>query len=1710
MKLLHLSQSHTLSPPFSLLQFPTRNFLLPRHTPNFNSLRSLHRSALLRRRQKPNSKFFRVSAKECELLEGEEAELMVATCITRTLPPALTLEHGLNQIEEAVGELKSNPPRSTNGMYRFQVAVPPSAKALNWFCSQPESSKVFPLFFISKEKHNSTFRSLSLRGVRGVFGIGAAILFEGSSSCASADWSSLKRYLPLDSSLVMAYGFMDLDFNMRSSSVKHSRGSFYLFIPEIELSEFEGISMLAATLVWDDSSLCTFEEAIQSYEAALHQVSHHFWPTTEKFHNKCIRSAVRKFNMAGDTNAQMVCVDARSMGGQDLGNNAVELTGPSSFCQFSVRLSPTLEIVNNTLDNVNDMCRSLHKYPNINTLWASLIIEECVRLGLTYFCVAPGSRSSPLAIAASAHPLTTCIACFDERSLAFHAVGFGRGSHIPAVVITSSGTAVSNLLPAVVEASQDFVPLLLLTADRPPELQDAGANQAINQVNHFGSFVRFFYGLPAPSDNIPARMVLTTIDSAVYWATSSPYGPVHINCPFREPLDNSARQWMLSCLKGLDFWMSSAQPFTNYIQVQYDFACSGTQSQMAEVLQVIQGANRGLLLIGAMHREDDIWAALLLAKHLSWPVVADILSGLRLRKYLNYFEFEKNFLFIDHLDHSLLSDSVRSWAQADVIVQIGSRITSKRISQMLEDCVQCSYIIVENHPSRHDPSHIVKHRIQSTITQFADCLLKAHIPQISSEWCGFLQAVDKMVTWEMAFQIHSESSLTEPYVAHLIPKALHCESAIFVGNSMPIRDADMYGHNWAECTTDTAAFLSLDLPCHWIRVAGNRGASGIDGLLSTAVGFAVGCNKQVICVIGDVSFLHDTNGLALLKQRLCRKPMTILVINNHGGAIFSLLPIAERTEQGVLDQYFYTSHDVSIQNLCIAHGVKHVKVRTKMELQDALLTSQREEIDMIIEVESRIDANASFHRLRQFACQAAANALTLVSSFSTSDNTLDGSFVVGIHKMEYSLYRILLYAPPTSTSAQDDPRSCYREGFIVTLSLEDGSMGFGEVAPLEIHQENLIDVEDQLRFLIHVIQQKKISYFLPLLKGSFSSWIWKVLGILPGSIFPSVRCGLEMAILNAIAAMKSSSLFNILHPGTAAEVEVSERSASIQICALIESNGSPEDIADIAATLVGEGFSTIKLKVARRPDPIEDARVIQEVRKKVGCQINLRADANQKWTYEEAVRFSSSVMNCDLQYIEEPVQDEDDIIKFCEQTGLPVALDETLGNITENPLKMLAKFTHSGVAAVVIKPSVVGGFENAALIARWAQQHGKMSVVSATFESSLGLSAYIQFSCYLELQNADVCRAMNKEPSPSIAHGLGTYRWLKEDTTSEHLNIHHNPDSGFMEASVDDAGRLVGKFQVNHNVILRNFTDEQVRRYQLRVDSEGFSVSFNVQEIGASAGNNVLVFLHGFLGTGEDWMPIIKAVSASARCIAVDLPGHGRSKFQYFGIRKTGREPSLSIEVVANIVMKLIDNITPGKVTLVGYSMGARIALYMALRCTTKVEGAVVLSGSPGLRDMSARKFRRAKDDSRACSLIAHGLELFLDSWYAEELWNSLRDHPHFKKIVASRLQHDDMHTLAKVLSDSSIGRQLPLWEDLRHCKVPLLLVVGEKDEKFKRIAQEMFQEVNFGGRSTDHSVKICEIIEIPNCGHAVHLENPLPVISAIRQYLKKSRGLIS
>ncbi|KAK1268062.1 hypothetical protein QJS04_geneDACA006670 [Acorus gramineus] len=1159
----------------------------------------------------------------------------------------------------------------------------------------------------------------------------------------------------LDPSLTLADGMEKIKEAIGKLKADPPQCPSGVFRFQIEVDEFANISILAATLVWDDFYCSNFEEAIHSLESSLDQLAVSHRP-----------------------------------------------------------------------------CCSLEKYANINVLWASLIVEECVRLGVTYFCIAPGSRSSPLAIAASTHSLTTCISCFDERSLAYHAVGFARGSNRPAAVITSSGTAVSNLLPAVVEASNDFVPLLLLTADRPPELLDTGANQAINQVNHFGSFVRFFFGLPPPTDEIPARMVLTTIDSAVYSATQVPKGPVHINCSFREPLEDIPCEWTLDCLKGLDLWISKAEPFTQYINIHNLHAFGGFHGKFVEIVEIIQNSCRGLLLIGAIHTEDEIWAALVLAKHLKWPVITDILSGLRLRKVLtSVSDIEKHIFFVDHFDHALFSDAVRSQAQPDVVVQ---------------------------------------------------------------------------VEWEIEFQIHAENTLTEPHVAHVIMEALRNDAALFIGNSMVIRDADMYGRGNTKDTINMSRVMSnWKVPCQFLRVAGNRGASGIDGLLSTAVGFATGCKKRVLCVVGDMSFLHDTNGLAILNQRISRKPITILVINNHGGAIFSLLPVAGMTQPRILNQYFYTSHNISINNLCKAHRI-----------------------------------------LTKSARQAADCAMNVLARFTYPNNVFNGITSCKINRMEYSLYRIQLSAPCTSSFLKEDRKKLHREGFVLSLFLDDGSVGFGEVTPIEIHKEDLLDVEEQLRFLLHMVHGAEISYLLSLLRGSFSSWIWRTLGI--------------------------------------------------PICALLDSDGTPKQIAHIIAQLSNAGFKTIKLKVARRTNPDEDAAVIQEIRKEVGYGINLRADANRIWTYEEAIQFGSHLKCCDLQYIEEPVRREDDIIRFCEETGLPAALDETIDNIEGDPLDKLQHFVHPKIVALVIKPSMVGGFENAMKIAKWAHRHDKMAVISSAFESSLSLSAYVQFASYIESHNKVICRMMNKELPMTVAHGLGTYRWLREDLSTRPLKICVDPNGDTVEASVEDA--------------------EQ----------------------------------HNHLSSWISWY-------------------------------KRG-----------------LDSNHEGPIS------HCKFYLTKALM-VLKINGAVIISGSPGLKDELGRRNRINQDDAKAHYLLSHGLQSFLEAWYAADLWFSLRNHPHFQQIVDTRARQKDITNLARILSDSSVGRQPSLWEDLKHCETPLLLVSGEKDAKFKQIAHQMHRELISTSSGGDSQVdNLTAVVEVPDCGHVVHLENPLPLINAVRKFFNR------
>lgn len=230
-------------------------------------------------------------------LNDDDDEVVFEHCVTKTLPPALTLEDGLHKLKDALEILKLAPPTCETGFLRFQVMVPPSSKALSWFCCQPESSEVFPLIFVSKKMDDPTCKSLYVNGSRGVFGIGTAVSFVHSSL---GNKSLIKRFISTDSTDIVAYGFMDINLDNDSVSINHEAGSFSFFIPQIELDEMVSASILTMTLAWDNFSLSNFGKALHLLEVSLNQVIYHVWSTSSAEKSKCVRAALRKLNLVED------------------------------------------------------------------------------------------------------------------------------------------------------------------------------------------------------------------------------------------------------------------------------------------------------------------------------------------------------------------------------------------------------------------------------------------------------------------------------------------------------------------------------------------------------------------------------------------------------------------------------------------------------------------------------------------------------------------------------------------------------------------------------------------------------------------------------------------------------------------------------------------------------------------------------------------------------------------------------------------------------------------------------------------------------------------------------------------------------------------------------------------------------------------------------------------------------------------------------------------------------------------------------------------------------------------------------------------------------------------------------------------------------------------------------------------------------------------
>ncbi|NTW49142.1 MAG: 2-succinyl-5-enolpyruvyl-6-hydroxy-3-cyclohexene-1-carboxylic-acid synthase [Chlorobiales bacterium] len=567
--------------------------------------------------------------------------------------------------------------------------------------------------------------------------------------------------------------------------------------------------------------------------------------------------------------------------------------------------------------------------PNINSFWASLIVEELIRNGVDYFCISPGSRSTPLTVAVARNPKAQSQICIDERGAAFHALGYARATGKPAALICTSGTAVANYFPAVVEASMSYVPMLILSADRPPELRETGANQTIRQPNIFGGYTRWQFDLPCPDEAVSPHMVLTTVDHAFAHAVGSPSGPVHLNCMFRDPLVPVEVPVGKACRESISAWRQTDAPYT---KTPASLRCI-SENSLTAVAEIFRLAERPMIVVGGLITVDDASAIDRLSQALNVPLFADIASGLRLGN-----SSENHLAYYDQL---LLSERFRYDCVPDAVLHFGGQITSKRLNTALEQWMPAHYMVVKNHPFRYDPSHRATHSIGSNIPAFCEALIPL-VEKSGRTTRSELCLKNRVVAQVIEAELESETLVSEISLARLVSKLIPNDWGLFISNSMPIRDMDMY-----------AAVDAVRVP-----VGVNRGASGIDGIIASASGFAVGLNRPVTLVIGDISFLHDLNSLIL--ARAARQTIVIVVINNGGGGIFSFLPISEHTD--VFEQYFETPQSFSIEEAAKMFGLDYYAPQTNKDFTLAYQMALGKRQVAIIEVRTNRRENFKAHK----------------------------------------------------------------------------------------------------------------------------------------------------------------------------------------------------------------------------------------------------------------------------------------------------------------------------------------------------------------------------------------------------------------------------------------------------------------------------------------------------------------------------------------------------------------------------------------------------------------------------------------------------------------------------------------------------------------------------------------------------------------------------
>ncbi len=569
--------------------------------------------------------------------------------------------------------------------------------------------------------------------------------------------------------------------------------------------------------------------------------------------------------------------------------------------------------------------------PNRNLVWAGVLLDEFARAGVREVVLAPGYRSAPLVMAAAADERLRVFTHLDERSAGFFALGLGKRAGRPAAVITTSGTAVANLFPAVVEASYSEAPLLLLTADRPHRLRGADANQTIDQTRMFGSHVRDFVEAAPPEVAEGALVHLRALAArAVASAVGRPAGPVHMNLPFAKPLaptrvSGEVPEGFAAANPLAARGRPAAAPLTR-IAVRRSASPAG---RVAELAARVRAVERGLVVAGpSPEPERDGPAAKALAAATGYPLLADALSGAR-------FGDAKGALRVGGYDLFLKHAPARDALRPELILRLGASPTSANLLTLLGEAGGEQWAI-DGGDRWKDHLNVASDYLRADVATFAEALCAQlavdsgpmggpAAPKASGREHSGTDSESKerwRGRWRRAREAASravaecsQGELFDGAVCAEVVRAAPPGSNIFVSSSMPVRDLDAFA-----------------FPCRKpLLVHGNRGASGIDGILSSAAGVAAGGEGPVLAIVGDVAFIHDMNGLLSARDHA---EIIFVLVNNDGGGIFHFLPI--RNFEPAFTRHFATPHGLDFAHAAALYGLPHERVRTHAQLASSL------------------------------------------------------------------------------------------------------------------------------------------------------------------------------------------------------------------------------------------------------------------------------------------------------------------------------------------------------------------------------------------------------------------------------------------------------------------------------------------------------------------------------------------------------------------------------------------------------------------------------------------------------------------------------------------------------------------------------------------------------------------------------------------------------